>query len=62
LRVNELPFSRGYVYKLIGENVLFSVELKAPGSKRTVRLVDGHSLDRYLLKLGRAQQKGTPEK
>jgi hypothetical protein len=56
LRVNELPFSRGYTYKLITDGVLFSVELKLPGSRRSVRLIDADSLDRYLLKLGREQQ------
>jgi hypothetical protein len=56
LRVNELPFSRGYIYRLIDDGVLFSVELKLPGSNRSVRLIDADSLDRYLLKLGRKQQ------
>jgi hypothetical protein len=56
LRVNELPFSRGYTYRLIDDGLLFSVQLKLPGSKRSVRLIDAESLDRYLLKLGREQQ------
>ena len=56
LRVSEVPFSRGYTYRLITEDVLFSVELKLPGSKRSVRLIDADSLDRYLLKLGRKQR------
>ena len=50
-----MPFSRGYTYQLIDEGVLFSVELKLPGSKRGVRLIDCDSLDRYLIKLGREQ-------
>jgi hypothetical protein len=33
------------------------VSLKLPGSRRNIRLVDANSLDRYLLKLGREQQK-----
>jgi hypothetical protein len=57
MRVSDLPFSRGHVYRLITEDILFSVELRLPGSKRPVRLIDGESLDRYLLKLGRAQAK-----
>jgi hypothetical protein len=61
LRVNELPFSRGYTYRLITDGVLFSVELKLPGSKRSVRLIDANSLDRYLLKLGRKQRKAALE-
>jgi hypothetical protein len=32
------------------------VSLKIPGSKRSVRLIDVESLDRYLLKLGREQK------
>jgi hypothetical protein len=56
LRVGDLPFSRGHVYRLILEGILFSVEMRIPGSSRSVRLVDGESLDHYLLKLGREQQ------
>jgi hypothetical protein len=59
LRVNDMPFSRGLTYHLITDGILFSVALKLPGSKRTVRLIDANSLDRYLLRLGREQQKGT---
>jgi hypothetical protein len=44
------------VYRLILEGILFSVEMRIPGSSRSVRLVDGESLDHYLLKLGREQQ------
>jgi hypothetical protein len=55
MRVADLPFSRGHVYRLILEGLLFSVELRLPGSKRPVRLIDGESLDQYLLKLGRDQ-------
>jgi hypothetical protein len=56
LRPSDLPFSRGHVYRLILEGILFSVELRVPGSSRSVRVIDGESLDRYLLKLGREQQ------
>jgi hypothetical protein len=56
LRVSEVPFSRGYTYRLITDDILFSVELKLPGSKRSVRLIDADSLDKYLLKLGRKQR------
>jgi hypothetical protein len=57
LRVNDCPFSRGHVYRLILEDILFSVELRLPGSRRSVRLIDAESLDRYLLRLGRDQAK-----
>jgi hypothetical protein len=57
IRVSECPFSRGFVYKLITDGILFSVALKLPGSKRNIRLVDANSLDKYLLKLGREQKK-----
>jgi hypothetical protein len=60
LRPDEMPFSRGYTYKLIDDGVLFSVELKLPGSGRSVRLIDANSLDRYLLKLGREQREVAP--
>ena len=56
LRVGDLPFSRGHVYRLILEGILFSVEIRVPGSARSVRVIDGESLDHYLLKLGREQQ------
>jgi len=56
LRVNDLPFSRGHVYHLIAQDLLFSVEVRLPGSGRSVRLIDAESLDKYLLKLGRKQQ------
>ena len=56
IRVSDCPFSRGFTYKLITDGVLFSVSLKIPGSKRSVRLIDVESLDRYLLKLGREQK------
>ena len=56
LRPSDFPFSRGHVYRLILEGILFSAELRVPGSSRSVRVIDGESLDRYLLKLGREQQ------
>jgi len=56
LRPKDLPFSRGHVYRLIAEELLFSVEVRIPGSSRSVRLIDADSLDRFLLKLGREQQ------
>jgi hypothetical protein len=59
LRPSDCPFSRGFTYKLIAEGVLFSVELKLPGSGRSVRLIDADSLDQFLIKLGRKQQEGT---
>jgi hypothetical protein len=56
LRINQLPFSRSFSYKLISDDLLFSVEFKIPGSNRSIRLVDAESLDRYLLKLGQQQK------
>jgi hypothetical protein len=58
LRVKDLPFSRGHTYRLLFEGILQSVELRVPGSKRSVRLIDGESLDKYLLNLSREQQPG----
>ena len=56
LRPKDLPFSRGHVYRLIFEGILESVELRVPGSKRSVRLIDGLSLDRYLVNLSKEQR------
>jgi hypothetical protein len=56
LRPKDLPFSRTHTYRLIAEGFLFSVEVRIPGSKRCVRLIDGDSLDRFLLRLGREQK------
>jgi hypothetical protein len=58
MRVNQLPFSRGYTYKLLAIGALESVLVQSPGSKKGVRLIDGDSLDRYLEKLAAEQQKG----
>jgi hypothetical protein len=55
LRISQLPFSRGLAYHLITLDLLFSVAYRVPGSKRIVRLVDGESLDRYLIQLGTKQ-------
>jgi hypothetical protein len=56
IRVNQLPFSRGYTYKLLAIGALESVLVQSLGSKKGVRLIDGDSLDRYLEKLA-AEQK-----
>ena len=56
LRPKDLPFSRGHTYRLIFEGILESVELRVPGSKRSIRLIDGLSLDRYLVNLGKVQR------
>jgi hypothetical protein len=48
LRLNQLPFSRGYAYKLLAAGLLESVLVQAPGAKKGVRLIDGESLDAYL--------------
>jgi hypothetical protein len=57
LRMDELPFSRVFGYRLIALGLLDSVLLKTPGSRKGIRLVDGNSLDRALEKLA-AEQKG----
>ena len=56
-RMNEMPFSRGYTYKLLAIGAIDSVLVQAPGSKKSVRLIDGDSLDRYLEKLAAEQKK-----
>ena len=56
IRVNQLPFSRGYTYKLLAIGALESVLVQSPGSKKGVRLIDGDSLDRYLEKLSVEQK------
>jgi hypothetical protein len=56
LRPKDLPFSRGHTYRLIAEGLIFSAELRVPGSSRSIRLIDGDSLDRYLTRLGKEQQ------
>jgi hypothetical protein len=50
-RMGKLPFSRVHAYRLIEAGILSSVLLKLPGSKKSIRLVDLDSLDRYLEKL-----------
>ncbi len=47
IRLNELPFSRVYAYRLIERGDLVSILLKEPGSKKGLRLIDSESLDRY---------------
>jgi hypothetical protein len=56
LRPKDMPFSRGHTYRLIAEGFLFSVELRVPGSQRSIRLIDADSLDAYLLRLDKQQQ------
>jgi hypothetical protein len=59
LRVGELPFSRATTYRMIEEDLLDSISLRLPGSGRTIRLIDGDSLDRYLLSLQKKQRRET---
>jgi hypothetical protein len=59
LRVGDLPFSHSYTYHLIDQGILFTVELQLPGSRRSVRLIDSESLDKYLLGLGKKQRRST---
>lgn len=56
LRVNEMPFSRRYVYGLIAEGKVTSVLLKIGNSKKGCRLIDGDSLDQFLLELAEQQK------
>jgi hypothetical protein len=60
--MRELPFSRVYAYRLIEAGVLSSVLLKAPGSKKPIRLVDSDSLDRHLERLAAEQKAEKTEK
>ena len=48
LRVDEMPFSRAITYKLIDAELISSVVVTWPGSKRGRRLIDSDSLDSYL--------------
>ena len=48
LTVPEVPFSRSFTYHLINDGILHSVELKRPGRRKGIRLVDADSLDKYL--------------
>src|ERR1700730_16640530 len=48
LQVNEMPFSRAITYKLIDAELISSVVVTWPGSRRGRRLIDGDSLDSYL--------------
>jgi hypothetical protein len=57
LRMDELPFSRFVADRLIEEDLLFSVVVGAPGTKRGVRLVSADSLDDYLRSLASKPEK-----
>jgi hypothetical protein len=46
--INEMPFSRGITYKLIDAELISSVVVTWPGSRRGRRLIDADSLDSYL--------------
>ena len=48
LQVDEMPFSRAITYKLIDAELISSVVVTWPGSKRGRRLIDSDSLDSYL--------------
>jgi hypothetical protein len=48
LQVDEMPFSRAVTYKLIEAELISSVVVTWPGSKRGRRLIDSDSLDSYL--------------
>jgi hypothetical protein len=61
LRLTDLPFCRATSYRMIEKGLLVSISLRLPGSRRTIRLIDAESLDRYVLKLGREQQAARAE-
>ena len=48
LQVDEMPFSRAITYKLIDAELISSLVVTWPGSRRGRRLIDGDSLDSYL--------------
>lgn len=48
LSIDQCPFSRAYTYRLLNSGLVASVVVTLPGSRRSRRLVDGDSLDRYL--------------
>jgi hypothetical protein len=56
LSVEQSPFSRAYTYRLINEGLVASVAVTLPGSRRSRRLIDGDSLDRFLETLMSEQQ------
>ena len=56
ISVEESPFSRAYTYRLINEGLVASVAVTLPGSRRSRRLIDGDSLDRFLETLMSEQQ------
>jgi hypothetical protein len=56
LSITDSPFSRAYTYKLLTTGLVASVVVTLPGSRRSRRLIDGDSLDRFLESL-MAEQK-----
>jgi len=48
LRTEQTPLSRSFLYTLIKAGIIESMVLKAPGSKRGIRLICGDSLDAFL--------------
>jgi len=56
LDVGDSPFSRATTYRLFKEGLVASVVVTMPGSRRSRRLIDGDSLDRFLEGLMSEQQ------
>jgi hypothetical protein len=56
LSIDDSPFSRAYTYRLLNSGLVASVVVTLPGSRRSRRLIDGDSLDRFLETLMAEQQ------
>jgi hypothetical protein len=46
--ISSLPFSKPFVYDLLKTGLVESAVVSLPGSKRTRRLIDAQSLDRWI--------------
>jgi hypothetical protein len=56
LSIEDSPFSQAYTYRLLNAGLVASVVVTLPGSRRSRRLIDGDSLDRFLETLMAEQQ------
>ncbi len=57
--INQLPIGETLTRKLINEDVLFSIVVGSPGSRRGVRLVSLESWEAYTKSLAKEQHKPT---
>jgi hypothetical protein len=46
--IGSLPFSRTYVYDLLNKGLIESAVVRLPGSRRSRRLIDSESLNRWI--------------